>query len=90
MTSWNMPPGCNVSDIPGNEDWRCEVCGNWTDDCICPECTVCGCYGEPKCYTYHGMLRSWPQIFSLAWEEAQIEKYWREESLHFEEKHHES
>ena len=27
MTGWNMPPGCNVSDIPGNtrEDQETEV-----------------------------------------------------------------
>jgi hypothetical protein len=35
MTSWNMPPGCNVTMIPGWDepqwwpDVRCDVCGCW-------------------------------------------------------------
>lgn len=51
MTSWNMPPGCNVRDIPGNNaDETCEVCGQGLDDCICPECPVCFSVGDPACY----------------------------------------
>ena len=34
MTGWNMPPGCNVSDIPGNrpEDQEAEAFYDWFYD----------------------------------------------------------
>jgi hypothetical protein len=28
----------------------CEVCGYWNDDCVCPDCPVCGEQGRPGCY----------------------------------------
>jgi hypothetical protein len=36
MTGWNMPPGCNVSDIPGNrpEDQAEEAFYEWVFDVI--------------------------------------------------------
>ena len=36
MTGWNMPPGCNVSDIPGNrpEDLRSEALYDKIYDCL--------------------------------------------------------
>lgn len=57
MTGWNMPPGCNVSDIPGNRpgDETCAVCGQDVDVCPCPECPTCGEYGNPQCYHEHGL-----------------------------------
>lgn len=46
---WSLPPGCGT--LPGEEDeGPCEVCGNYVDDCICPECKVCGEQGNPACY----------------------------------------
>ena len=49
MTGWNMPPGC--SRVPGDEpEPPCEVCGRPSEDCICPECPVCGSQGDPGCY----------------------------------------
>lgn len=43
MTGWNLPPGCNVSDIPGNSESdvlfehvmeeTCEKCGLSEQDC---------------------------------------------------------
>jgi hypothetical protein len=50
MTGWNMPPGCNVRDIPGQEDYPCECCGHDSADCICPECPVCKESGNKECY----------------------------------------
>ena len=50
MTGWNMPPGCNVRDIPGNEDHPCDCCGRDPADCICPECPECEDYGNVECY----------------------------------------
>jgi hypothetical protein len=51
MTGWNMPPGCNVRDIPGcGDDFPCDCCGRDPADCICPECVVCGEQGNEKCY----------------------------------------
>jgi hypothetical protein len=46
---WSYPPGCN--SVPGDEpEPPCEVCGQFVDYCICPECPVCGEIGNPACY----------------------------------------
>lgn len=47
---------------------RCQVCGTM-DDCICPECPVCGVPGEPDCYKPetdggHGLEKTEEQIQS--------------------------
>jgi len=62
---WIEPPD------QGND--FCDVCGNSIDNCICPECPVCGSSGDPKCYPAH-MTKSGEQIESYArnlalWEE---------------------
>ncbi|HEY1249100.1 MAG TPA: hypothetical protein VGE97_08945 [Nitrososphaera sp.] len=65
MTGWNMPPGCNVSDIPGyDDDGPCAVCCKDVTDCICPECQTCGEQGNPKCYSTHGLKLSREQAIS--------------------------
>lgn len=51
---------------PLNEDTYCEVCGYHVDDCICQECLVCGCYGDPRCYEEHGMVLTDEQREALA------------------------
>lgn len=38
---WNDPP---------DEEMPCEVCGEWVDNCICPECPRCTLQGDPGCY----------------------------------------
>jgi hypothetical protein len=52
------------------KDEPCEICGGWTDgdepECICPECDVCGEYGNPECYQRHGLRRSLEQEAQLA------------------------
>lgn len=64
---WSLPPGVSMRDIdPG--DQPCEVCGKDIDDCVCPECDVCGTQGDPKCYTEHGMKKTKEQ--EIAAEEA--------------------
>jgi hypothetical protein len=53
VTGWNMPPGCNVRDIPGNSPEICDCCGKDAGECICPECYMpqcCGAQGDPACY----------------------------------------
>jgi len=69
---WSYPPGC--SSTPYDEDYPCDVCGEFEDTCICPECTQCGSIGDPKCYTpgHHVqiMTRSAEQVYLLAWNEA--------------------
>lgn len=42
----------------------CDVCGQHPDEnrCICPECLVCGAYGDPYCYSEHGLVRSFAQV----------------------------
>lgn len=52
MTGFNLPPGCSAADIEraaGGAEC-CECCGHDPEDCICPECLVCGEQGNPKCY----------------------------------------
>ena len=67
---WDYPPGC--SSVPGDEPFVCEVCGgdpgldcpDQPGSCICPECEVCGEFGDPSCYhgwpegENHGLVRS--------------------------------
>ena len=56
MTGFNMPPGCNVSDIPGcGDEGPCAICCQPVIECICPECPVCKGHGDPNCYRKHGM-----------------------------------
>ncbi len=31
------------------------MCGEPVDACVCPECPVCGCQGDPACYPTHGL-----------------------------------
>ena len=50
MTGWNLPPGCNVRDLPGAQDMPCAICWRFEDSCVCPECLTCGAYGDPECY----------------------------------------
>lgn len=69
---WSYPPGC--SGPPWDEDYPCEVCGEFPDDCICPECPVCNTHGDPACYIDHGLRRTEGQKFNLEvhernWEE---------------------
>jgi hypothetical protein len=65
---WSYPPGA-ASDpyAPYNqEEGPCDVCGNFVDDCICPECPECGSHGDEWCYERHGLVRCRAQIESLA------------------------
>jgi len=62
---WDLPPGCTMNDIDPPER-PCEVCGMALDDCFCPECPVCGEYGNPFCYREHGLTVSKEQSESLA------------------------
>jgi hypothetical protein len=39
----------DIEDAAGG-DGPCDVCGKDVNDCICPECEVCGCTGDPSCY----------------------------------------
>jgi len=61
---WSYPPGC--SGPPDYDDMPCEVCGKLPDDCICPDCPVCGHPGVVACYQEHGMVRTPEQ--STSWE----------------------
>lgn len=47
-----------------DDDELCEVCGLWLDDCICPECPVCGQFGNPMCYDDHGLILTSEQVAS--------------------------
>ena len=85
MTGWNLPPGCSVSDLPGYEEHPCGVCGQWVDDCICPECPTCHSQGDPACYTKHGMVRNMDQQVSLATKEKEWQKQAEAEAAYAEE-----
>ena len=60
----SYPPGAaNDPNAPYNqEDPPCEVCGGFDDKCICPECSVCQEFGNPKCYVEHGLKKTDAQI----------------------------
>jgi hypothetical protein len=48
MFGWDLPPGVTqrmIDEQAGDE--LCEVCGEYPDDCKCPECPTCGEYGCP-------------------------------------------
>ena len=49
---WDLPPGVTqrmIDEAYGHEE-PCEVCGKFADECICPECPICGEVGRPECY----------------------------------------
>lgn len=62
MSGWysNYPDGTALEpNAPWNQgEGTCDVCGLSVDDCICPECPVCGEYGDPRCYENHGLVLS--------------------------------
>ena len=51
---------------PDPGDYPCDVCGQWPDDCICPECPVCAAQGDEFCYREHALVRSLAQVVLLA------------------------
>lgn len=67
---WHYPPGC--SGPPEPEEMPCTICGGITEECICPECEICGGIGNPDCYrqdeTGHGLeitqAQKWQKIAS--------------------------
>lgn len=75
LFGWSYPPGCNGT--PFDDDYPCELCGEFEDDCICPECKVCGSVGDYGCYLEHGLRRSEKQKFYLECNERQ----WKKEAL---------
>ena len=85
---WSYPPGCNGT--PWDDDQPCEVCGKDVDRCICAECKVCGCQGDPQCYEQeqeqgHGLVRTAEQVESLRSEMDKWEARAREEAMTAEE-----
>ena len=54
MKGYNLPDNVspNDPDAPWNErdEFPCDVCGEYLDVCICPECPRCGEVGNPDCY----------------------------------------
>lgn len=74
---WSLPAGVSQAMIDRSfgEEAPCDVCGQWEDECVCPECPVCGEYGNPKCYhgtTGHGLVRSFGQVALRAEADAAI------------------
>jgi hypothetical protein len=52
LFGWSLPPGVTgrmIDEAFGREE-PCQVCGQWEDDCVCPECPTCGEFGNPACY----------------------------------------
>ena len=86
---WSYPPGC--SGPPDQDEPPCDVCGEFVDACICPECRVCGVQGDPACYVPlpqgHGLRQSMAQAHGAALREAEYREqaaadaaegeYWR-------------
>lgn len=61
---WSLPPG--VSTLPGEESHPCETCGLGEDDCICPECPVCGESGNTYCYEKKHLTYNKKQLLGQA------------------------
>ena len=75
---WSLPPGC--SKLPYDDDYPCEVCGKFVEDCICPECPVCNTVGDENCYKEHGLELTWDQkIAKQEWEVEQSKLRWQED-----------
>lgn len=70
---WDYPPG--VSSLPWDVDYPCDVCGQYENDCICPECPECSTYGDPYCYIHHGLRRTEEQKFLLECANRDMEDY---------------
>lgn len=66
--AFNLPPGCSVSDIPGNrpEDDFCPVCFQNVDMCMCHKCPACGEVGRPECYKERGLQLTKQQAIARA------------------------
>ena len=47
-TSPNNPKNSDRHVLDG--DPYCEVCREWPENCVCPECPLCGEIGNPTCY----------------------------------------
>ena len=64
---WSLPPGVShrMIDEAMGFDEPCEMCGYDVDHCVCPECPVCDTYGDPACYSKHGLIVSKEQIDGL-------------------------
>jgi hypothetical protein len=75
---WSYPPGC--TGTPFDEDYPCEICGQFDDKCCCPICWLCGSVGDIFCYKEHGLFMMAYQVESLAAMEMQWEledrDYW--------------
>ena len=61
---WSYPAGC--SGPPDDDDPFCAVCGGRVDldQCVCPECPICGAVGDRYCYDFHALTRTSEQIRS--------------------------
>src|SRR5215467_14169339 len=61
---WSYPPGADLDpNAPYNqEDPPCDVCAQHVDNCICPECPVCGDVGNSDCY-----IDTMPMIWDDGW-----------------------
>lgn len=70
LFGWSYPPGCSG---PPEEESFCQVCGKEVDDCICPECPVCGETGAENCYIEHALVKNNQQIES----KRLAEEFWK-------------
>ena len=86
---WSYPPGAaGDPNAPWNQvEGPCEVCGKCVDECICPECPVCGEQGNGYCYRDHGIEKSDEQIDSLRKAEAQWEADNAAKNAYYEERY---
>jgi hypothetical protein len=47
------------NDDPPDDEYPCQICGEWAEDCVCPECPVCRMYGNPECIGTHAPATLW-------------------------------
>jgi hypothetical protein len=61
--SYFYPSFRERSDDPPDEPEICDICLNFVDDCVCPECDECGSVGNPKCIGDHMPISEWDVSF---------------------------
>jgi hypothetical protein len=83
LFGWSYPPGCSG---PPDDDIICEICLKNVDkgECVCPECPVCGEYGDPECYLKGHMEVNDEQIKMNKEETAKLIEEARQENLMWE------
>jgi hypothetical protein len=79
MTSFDV-----TKHTPYDYEPNCQICHHSADECICPQCDVCGEAGNPSCINTHMSWKQWGHFFFQITEkerEQEIQRLKKEEEL---------